>query len=478
MDIAIVTPEAAPFSRTGGLGEVCGAFPRALEELGFRVRILTPRYRGIAASPDDRRVAVPIGARVWRAGVARALLPGSTVPVDFIDQPDFFDRDGLYGHADDATRFIFFARAALEILKDDPPDIVHVHDWPAALVPIYLKTLYRKWLPETASVLTIHNLAHQGRFWHWDMPLTGLDWSHFHWRDMEFHGGINFLKAGLVHADAITTVSPRYAEEIRTPEFGEGLDGVLRSRAYALSGILNGIDADGWNPATDPELPARYDADRPAAKADCKLHLQLETGLPIRRDVPLFGVVNRLVEQKGVDVLIAAMRRLESEDVQFVLCGSGEPRYEEMLRRLHHPRIAVRVPFDPALCRRILGGADFLLMPSRYEPCGLAQMYALRYGAIPIVRAVGGLTDTVEDGRTGFAFQSCSPEALAHAIRRALVVYHQPEARRAMLLEGMGRDFSWTRSARQYLDLYRRLRGISEPRLPRPRRTYEVHPSR
>jgi starch synthase len=465
MRIAFIASEVAPFSKTGGLADVAGALPGALSALGAEVVTVTPLYRcvrGHRPEPAPHRVRVPLGggaveARVFRSG-----------GVFFLEHDPFFDRDGLYGtpngdYADNAARFVFLARGALELLKLlGAPDVVHAHDWQAGLVPLYLKTLYAGDFPRTRSVLTIHNLAYQGLFPPSEFPKTGLDWRHYTWKEAEFYGQVNFLKAGLVHADALTTVSPTYAREIQTPERGCGLDGVLRERSGVLHGILNGADYSEWDPSRDPHLPARYSVEDLSGKARCKAALQKRFGLPARPETPVAGMVTRLSEQKGIDLLLEAAEALAAEDLQIALLGSGDRSYQDAVLRMgdrFRHRISVQVAFDNALAHLVEAGSDLYLMPSRYEPCGLNQIYSLRYGTVPVVRATGGLADTVIDGVTGFSFGPYTSAAFLQAVRRALRAYENPAVWRRLMIEGMKQDFSWTASARRYLELYRSLAG-------------------
>ncbi len=463
MRVAFVAPEVGPFSKTGGLADVAGALPAALGALGAEVVTVSPLYRGVAGRSLEGtglRVRVPVGSSVVESAVFRS---GRHY---FLEHDPYFDRDGLYGTAqgeypDNASRFVFLCRGALELLRVlGVPDVVHAHDWQAGLVPAYLRSLYADAFPRARSVFTIHNIAYQGNFWHWDMPLTGLDWKHFNWRELEFHGRLSFLKAGLVFADAVTTVSPTYAREIQTPAFGNGLEGVVRDRSAALHGILNGVDDAEWNPETDPHLPARYGARDLSGKAACKEGLQREAGLPADPRIPLVGMVGRLAWQKGVDLFLECAEALAAERLQFAILGSGEAHYQAALAELarRHPRrFAVRAGFDEALAHRIEAGSDLFLMPSRYEPCGLNQIYSLRYGTVPVVHATGGLADTVEEGVTGFTFTPFTRGALLGAMRRALEAWGDRPRWRALMLEGMVREFGWSGPARRYLELYRSL---------------------
>lgn len=465
MKVAFVASEVAPFSKTGGLADVTAALASALGAWGVEVATISPLYRGVrrhGLEATPHRVRVPLGESVLEARVFRS------GDVWFLEYDPFFDREGLYGtpngdYADNAARFVFFSRGALELLKLlGAPDVVHAHDWQTGLVPLYLKTLYAADFPRTRSVLTIHNLAYQGLFPPSEYPKTGLDWRHYTWKEIEFYGQINFLKAGLVHADLLTTVSPTYAREIQTPELGCGLDGVLRERSAALRGILNGVDYAEWDPSRDPHLPARYSSQDLSGKVLCKAALQRRFGLPPRPETPVAGIVTRLSDQKGIDLLLEASEALAAEDLEIVLLGCGDRSYQEAVVRMadrYRNRISVQVAFDNALAHLVEAGSDLYLMPSRYEPCGLNQMYSLRYGTVPVVRATGGLADTVIDGVTGFTFGPYTASAFLQAVRRALRAYEDLPAWRRMMGEGMKQDFSWTVSAARYRDLYRTLVG-------------------
>jgi starch synthase len=465
LKVAFVASEAAPFSKTGGLADVAGALPAALSALGAEVVVVTPLHRSVrsrATEETPHRLRVAVGGAVVEASVRRA---GN---VYFLEHDPYFDREGLYGsgsgdHPDNAARFVFFCRGAMELLRQlGAPDILHAHDWQAGLVPVYARTLYASEFPDVKTVFTIHNLAYQGCFWHWDMPLLGLDWSHFTPKGLEFYGRISFLKAGLVWADALTTVSPTYAREIQTPEQGCGMDGLLRERRAALHGILNGADSTEWDPATDRHLPARYSARSLSGKAECKAALQRRAGLAAEPGRPLLGMVVRLTEQKGIDLLVQAVDGIVAEGAQVAVLGSGERRYEDALRAAaarQAGRVSVTLGFDEGLAHLVEAGSDLFLMPSRYEPCGLNQIYSLRYGTVPVVRATGGLADTVEDGVTGFTFGPYSPGALLEAVRRALAAFREAKRWKEIQRAGMARDFGWSSSARRYLELYRSLPG-------------------
>jgi starch synthase len=476
LDILMVTPEARPFAKTGGLADVAGALPPALARLGHRVTLVVPRYRGIDIAGTDRETAsVPFGPNRYPVTfVERRISDGITAVL--IDAPDLYDRDGLYGtgnvdYADNAFRFAVLSRGALEYarLRRRRPSVVHAHDWQAALAPVYLQTVLAsdEVLGGVPSVLTIHNLAFQGLFPPDVLQGIGLTPDLFRVDSLEFWGRVSYLKGGIVYSRAITTVSPTYAREILTPEFGFGFEGILRARANDLVGILNGIDTDAWNPATDPYLPTHFTEDSLDAKADVKRALLEDVRLPTDAEAlarPTIGLVSRLTDQKGFDLIAAASDRLLALDAAWVLLGSGDPRYEVFWRAVQarHPgRVAVHIGFHERLAHLIEGGADLFLMASRFEPCGLNQMYSLRYGTIPVVRAVGGLDDTVQDadevprGGTGFKFREYSAEALVEAVGRALEAYREPRRWKALQRRAMRQDHSWDVSAREYVKVYR-----------------------
>ena len=476
LHVVHVASEASPYAKTGGLGDVLAALPPALARAGVDVTVVLPGYRAAHAVATSTRRLGTVSARVSSRvdDAAIAAVDGAAVPTLLVDAPRYFDRPALYGedgrdYPDNAERFVFFCRAALEWLRrmTPPPDVVHVHDWQAALVPVLLAVDRAVLYPElraARTITTVHNLAYQGRFWEADWHLLNLDRGLFTPDALEFYGYINFLKGGLVLADAVTTVSPRYADEIRTPAFGEGLDGVLRARTADLVGILNGVDYATWSPATDPAIAARYDRDDLTGKARCKAALQTELGLDVRSDVPVLAVISRLAQQKGIDLVAdVAPELLDTTDAQLAILGSGEARLEAALLALHDrvpERVAVRLGFDDPLAHRIEAGADLLLMPSRYEPCGLSQLYSLRYGTVPVVHATGGLADTVidydpsADTGTGFAFHALAPAPFLDAIRRALALRRDTPRWQALVRRGMAADFSWDASATRYRALY------------------------
>jgi starch synthase len=487
MELLFVASEVAPWSKTGGLADVAASLPAALAGRGHRVRVVTPRYGGIDPLRHRlERMDVTLAAGRERCGLWRR--PGGRgVPeVYFLEHDLLYGfRSGIYGesgrdHPDNPRRFAFLARAALDLPRalGWRAQVVHLNDWQTALAAWLLRGEHGSdpFLAGARSVFTIHNLAYQGLFPKGWMAELGLPWEIFRWdHGVEFHDQLNFMKAGLVFADALTTVSPTYAREILTVEGGYGLDTVLRRRQADLVGILNGIDVEEWDPATDPHLPDHFQRRDLRGKARVKAALQRELGLPVNPRVPLLAFVGRLTAQKGVDLLAGALPALLAGDVQLAFLGSGDPGPERLLAdvaRGHPHRLAARIGFDEGLAHRIEGGADVFLMPSRFEPCGLNQMYSLRYGTPPVVRSVGGLADTVEDYRgggrgTGFCFQELAPEALLAAVRRALEAWRDPRAWRGIQERGMAEDFSWGRSAERYEALYGALAG--DPPAPRRR---------
>jgi starch synthase len=478
----MATSEAVPFAKTGGLADVCGALPVELARQGHWAGVILPAYRqtrycGVPIEPMGIEFIVPIGSKTVTGHLLQSRLPGSDVPVYLVQQDSYFDRPELYrqdgeDHPDNCERFVFFSRAVLEAVRllELDLDVIHVNDWQTGLVPAYLKIEYRS-LPRyqrIATLHTIHNIAYQGNFWHWDMLLTGLDWKYFNWHQMEFFGHLNLLKTGLMFADSISTVSLRYAEEIQTSAFGRGLEGVLQHRRDVLSGILNGIDERVWDPNADQHLAARYCSETVAqGKPACKAALQRELRLDSRPDVPLIGAIGRLDDQKGFDLVAKVIPEwVASSDVQWAILGKGEPRYHELfedLARRFPKKVAVCLDFSDPLAHRIEAGADMFLMPSRYEPCGLNQMYSLRYGTVPVVRQTGGLADTIVDTTettlaagtaNGFGFSEDNAAALGETLRRAVDAYRRPEIWSRLIATGMRQDWSWAKSAKQYEGLY------------------------
>ena len=459
MHIAFVASECVPFSKTGGLADVVGALPRALAAAGHQVSVFTPRYR-LTRVPDEHTVVqsitVPFDDRYRFCSIVEGTgYPG--VRFFFVDYPPFFDRDGLYGTAsgdfpDNAERFALFCRAVLEASKVlGVPDVFHCHDWQTALVPVLLKTQYAEdpAFRNAATVFTIHNIGYQGLFPPEILPLLTLPWDLFTITKMEFFGNVNFLKGALIYSDFVTTVSRRYAQEIQTTEFGFGLEGVLKDRSDTVTGILNGVDYDAW-------------------KQQCKRDLLSAFGLPEKDiDIPLIGIVSRFAAQKGFDLIGQIIDRLALEEIHFAVLGNGDRLYEEMFMRLGKrvpEKMGVRIAYDNQLAHKVIAGSDMFLMPSRYEPCGLSQIYSLKYGTVPVVRSTGGLDDTIDpwDPRTkkgtGFKFQEYTGDALMRTIHQALAVYHDKDSWQKLMRNGMGKDFSWKIEAREYVRVYDRVR--------------------
>ncbi len=472
--VLFVASEAYPLVKTGGLGDVCGSLPPALQSLGAEVRLLLPAYReAVTRAGRLRRAARLVLPGFGEAGLLEGRLPGTRVRLWLLEHAAY-DRTGnpYLGPDgrpwnDNAGRFALLGRAAAALaLGAAPdgwrPDILHAHDWQTGLAPVWLAEAPQR----PAVVFTVHNLSYQGLFPYETFVLLDLPGRLWSPEALEFYGQLSFIKGGLVFADWITTVSPTYAREIQTAAHGCGLDGLLRHRAERLRGILNGIDTRTWNPARDPHLTAPYTRTRLDGKRIDKLALQEELALTRNADIPLLGMVSRLVPQKGVDLVLAAWPRLAARPLQLVVLGSGEVELERALEELgarHPERVRVVIGYDERLAHRITAGADLFLMPSRFEPCGLNQMYSQRYGTVPVVHRVGGLNDTVEDATeealaagtaTGFVFDEDTPEALASAVERALALYADPRRWRRLIEAGMCRDFSWRHSAREYLTLY------------------------
>jgi starch synthase len=478
MHIAFIASECVPFSKTGGLADVVGALPRALAALGHAISVYLPHYRHTRISGERtvvESITIPFDDRYRFCSI----LTGEGHPgvrFYFVDYPPFFDREGLYGTAsgdfpDNAERFALLCRAAIEGSKIlGVPDIFHCHDWQTALVPVLLRTQYAEdpAFRDAATVFTVHNLGYQGLFPPEILPLLLLPWDLFTITKMEYFGNVNFLKGALVYSDLITTVSRKYSQEIQTTEFGFGLEGVLKEHAHKLVGILNGVDYEEWNPQTDNYIAARYSADDLTGKPVCKQEL-LETFAMGKADptLPVIGIVSRFALQKGFDLIGQVIDRLSLTDVLLIALGSGDKLYEEMFLRLARrvpEKVAVRVAYDNGLAHKVQAGADMFLMPSRYEPSGLSQLYSLKYGTVPIVRATGGLDDTIDpwDGRTkkgtGFKFHEYTGEALLRAIHHALEVYRERESWQKLIRNGMSKDFSWRVSAREYARAYERVR--------------------
>ncbi|HWB41124.1 MAG TPA: glycogen synthase GlgA [Gemmatimonadales bacterium] len=472
VSVVHLTAEYFPYARTGGLAEAVAGLANFQHAAGLDVTAILPLYRSVRDEDPDlepvgQPFVVPLGSRNEEARVFRVTGPATGPQVFFIEHLEYFNRHGIYGESgadypDNHRRFAFFALAAMSVLPRLVPRavLVHAHDWHTALAPVYLRTILAKerHARNATTVVSVHNPGYQGHFGPEVMPEIGLPWELYNWQQLEWYGKVNFLKGGIVFADSVTTVSPTQAKELRTPGGGFGLHHLFTGLGDRLVGVLNGIDQRIWNPATDTQITAQYSAEKLEGKRRCKAALQRSFGLPQRRRVPLFGMTGRLVTQKGLDLILGAGGLLGS-DAQFVFLGSGDPRYEHALVELARSapnRIGVQLDFTDRQEHRLMAGADIFLMPSLYEPCGLTQMRAQRYGAPPIVRRVGGLADTVEDGVTGFAFDGYTAEAFQEAGVRALRGYAEPAKWQAMVRRGMARDFSWERSVDQYLEVYRR----------------------
>jgi starch synthase len=478
MHIAFAASEGVPYSKTGGLADVVGALPRALVALGHQVTVYLPRYRQTKLTDPQivgRSITIPFDDHYRFTSVVSAAGQAG-VRYIFVDYPPFFDREALYGTAigdypDNAERFALFSRAVIETSKIvGVPDVFHCHDWQAALVPVLLHTQYAQdpAFRDTATVFTIHNMGYQGLFPAEILPLLTLPWDLFTTTKMEFFGQVNFLKGALVFSDYITTVSRKYSQEIQTTEYGFGLEGVLRNRAATVTGIVNGVDYEEWSPAGDKFVAAKYSPTDLAGKAKDKLDLLATFGIsnPDPK-LPVLGIVSRFAAQKGFDLISQIMDRLAREDMILVVLGTGDKDYEEMFLRLQKQfpqKIAVKVAYDNAVAHKVEAGADMFLMPSRYEPCGLNQIYSLKYGTVPIVRATGGLDDTIEpwDARTGkgtgFKFYEYNGESLLLTIRAALQAYRDEASWQVLMRNGMAKDFSWNASAKEYVKVYERAR--------------------
>jgi len=476
MKILFVASECAPFAKTGGLGDVIGSLPAELAKLGADVRVMTPKYASIAGHYRERMELVStcevrVGWRRQYCGLERLEHEGITYC--FIDNEYYFKRPDLYGYYDEAERYAYFNHAALAALKqaDFRADVLHCHDWQTGMIPLLLDAHWRHdpFCRDMRTVFTIHNLKYQGIFPRSILgDLLGLGDEYFHIDGVEYYGNVSFMKAALNCADCLTTVSPTYAGEIQHPDCGEGLDGLLRKRRDRLRGILNGIDTAAYNPADDPHLFARYEGSDPERKRENKLGLQRMLGLPQRGDAPMIGLVSRLVEQKGIDLIAHTIEDILRMDLQLVVVGTGEARYEDLFRRAaerHPDKVSACITFDDGLARKVYAASDLYLMPSRFEPCGISQLLALRYGAAPIVRETGGLKDTVQPYNeytgegNGFTFRDYNAHDMLYTIGRAVHFYHDPEHWRRIRRNIEGSRYGWAESAAQYMEIYRSLAG-------------------
>lgn len=480
MKIVSVASEMAPYAKTGGLADVAGSLTKELHALGHEVVAFLPRYKSL--NPETwkfqtaiERLEIPIGTEREACRVL-SRVDNAGITVYAIDHPEYFNRDQLYGTAlsdypDNDLRFTFFQKAVLETLRTlgFAPDIVHCHDWQTGLIPVFLKTLYAKepLFKKTRSVFTVHNLAYQGNFPPDSLPMTGLSWDEFKFDRLEFYGKVSFLKAGLVYGDAVSTVSERYAREVQSKEFGCGMENVIASRKDHLHGVLNGIDYREWNPETDPDIAERYTLSKIEKKLVNKQALQKENNFKADPATPVVGIISRLIDQKGLDILIPALEEIAQLGVQFVLLGTGEEKYHKILRDIAKKRkeqFGIHIVFDPKMAKSIYAGADLFILPSYYEPCGLAQMIALRYGTIPVVRATGGLADTIQEFNAksgkgnGFLFEEYSTSAFLEALKRALKVYEDKDLWLLLTKNAMESDYSWSASAKKYLQIFESIR--------------------
>jgi starch synthase len=477
MKVLIAASEAAPYAKTGGLADVAGSLVNELKKAGVDAAIILPLYRCIKQAADEfgikpigKEIAVPLGNKIERGRI----WAGSTsegVAAYFIENDRFYDRDGLYGtpegdYPDNASRFIFYSHGVLETVKalGIKPDIIHCNDWHAGLIPVYLKTICKADFPKTATVMAIHNLGYQGIFPSSEMPLTGLGWDMFNMDALEFYGKVNLLKAGLLFADVIATVSRTYAEEIQTPEYGFGLENLLRRRSADLFGIINGIDYNEWQPWKDRLIPARYSKSNLSGKAVCKKSLLSECGLADNGS-PLVGMVARLSSQKGIDLVAEAADGIAASGAQMIIFGTGEEHFHQVLSKIqarHSGSFSLTIGFDNTFAHKVYAGSDMFLMPSLYEPCGLGQLIALRYGTIPVARRTGGLNDTIteydssSDSGTGFLFDKYSSLQMLEAIKRAEDAFRDKKAWEQIQHNAMSQDFSWRKSAKEYLSLYKK----------------------
>ena len=477
MNVLIASPEVFPFIKTGGLADVTGSLPKALKKLGVDVRIILPKHKGI----EEQGFPIKYKNYKYSCPISQGYIDGEIVLTEYdgvtaylVDKDEYYYRDYLYStpdgdYLDNAERFIFFSKSILEAIKVTGfvPVVLHCNDWETALAPMFLKTLYKDdpVLRNIASLFTIHNLGYQGIFWQYDMHLLNVGWEYFAPDYLEFFGNINFLKGGIVFSDIINTVSRKYSKEIQTPEFGCGLDGVLQTRKSDLYGIINGIDYEDWSPKKDPYIPSHYDDKDTKNKKICKALLQETFGLPVVEDLPLIGTISRLADQKGFDLIASSLEEMLSYGTQYIILGTGERKYHDLFTELSNkfPKsFSLKIAYDNKLAHLIEAGADMFLMPSRYEPCGLNQLYSLRYGTVPVVRGVGGLEDTITDYTkepelgTGFKFYDYTKKEMLDTIKRALSVYKNKSIWLSLIKRCMSEDFSWQRSAKEYMGLYKK----------------------
>jgi len=478
LKILFASSEVTPFAKTGGLADVSGSLPQALETLGHQVVIVMPLYRSVKEGKQnikqvEKSLLVPFRGQNLDTKVFAAKI-GKDISVYFIQREEFFDRSGLYGtsqgdYFDNSERFIFFSRSVLELSLSlgFQPDIIHCHDWQTSLIPVYLKNIYMKnpSFQKAHTVFTIHNLAYQGVFSKEIMPVSGLPLGLFSMKGLEYYGKMNFMKGGIVFSDVITTVSQKYAQEIQTPEYGYGLEGVLKDRSMDIYGILNGVDYTSWNPKTDPHIASPFDRKDFSGKRKCKEELIEIFELKGSDEFPIIGMISRLADQKGFDILAEAMDSLMKLGFYLVILGTGDAKYEKQFAALgkkHPSRLGVKIAFDNVLAHKIEAGSDMFLMPSKYEPCGLNQMYSLKYGTIPVVRATGGLDDTIKEFNpesqkgNGFKFKAYSSSDLVKAVKRAIYIHKNKLLWTKLMANAMNEDFSWGKSAKKYEEVYKK----------------------
>jgi len=487
MEVVFVTAEMDPFAKTGGLADVCGSLPNEIVKLGHSVSVFLPKYRAVNEQKHSletlvESLSIPLGSDLENGKLLGCR--HRNVNIFFVEHPYFFDRDGLYGtplgdYPDNDCRFTFFQRGVLESLKKIKlkPDVMHCHDWQSGLISVYLKTLYRSdpFFQNTKTVFTIHNLAYQGNFPPDSIATLGLSWDEYRYDRLEFFGKVSFLRGGLVYSDLLTTVSDRYAQEIQTSDFGCGMDFILKRRKDDLHGIVNGIDIKEWDPAKDKAIPQTYSKKTLNKKADCKAALQAENQITVDPKIPLFGFIGRLTYQKGIDLLEPVLEEMAELGWQLILLGTGEEEYHVRFKQAakKYPKnFSAHLLFDAKMAKRIYAGSDIFLMISQYEPCGLGQMYALRYGTVPLVREVGGLVDTVRpfDARTGegtgFRFLAYTPKVLMETMKDAVRVFQDEEHWKKLMLNGMAQDFSWAVSAKKYVQIYEKVEKRPIPAAP------------
>lgn len=476
LKILVASPEVAPLAKTGGLADVAGSLPKALKSLGHDVRVVMPLYTMVEQHKPQLKeeipvLEVPIADRKEQASVLSTMLH-DTVPTYLIKHDRYYEREYLYttpqgDYPDNAERFIFFSRSILEMLKklDFAPDIIHINDWQTGLIPTYLKVLYAQdeFFKNTATVFTVHNLGYQGKFWALDMPMTNLPWDVFSINGIEYYGDISFLKAGLMYSDAISTVSRGYSREIQTPEYGLGMEGVLQFRSKDLYGIVNGVDYDEWSPEKDKLIKSTYTSSNLEGKKADREDLLKEFKLKVPEDTPIIGMITRLADQKGFDILSEAMPELMKMNLAMVVLGTGEQKYHDLftdLKKEYSQKLGVIIAFNNTVAHKIEAGSDIFMMPSKYEPCGLNQIYSLKYGTVPIVRATGGLDDTIHEydpntGKgNGFKFSEYSSQALIETVKRALSIFADRQKWTKLMKNGMSEDHSWKASAKEYVSLY------------------------